>query len=267
MKATEEPVGIGERLRNAREARGWSLADVSELTRIRAVFLEAIEEEQFDRLPGRTYVRGFLRTYATALGLDPEELFDAYHIQFDAPTQPIVGAHAVEVPIRPTARQSRLRRMAPAFVAVLLLILIVFAFDFARRMQALNTPASQAITRPRPAPQEIASPPRPVAPPPAAVVPAPAPPEEPVTPPAGPAEEGPLALVLRASEETWVRVIADGERVFQGLVAPGETRSWTAQRTMTVRVGNSSGVSLEVNGELVQPPSQRRVWERTFTAP
>ncbi|MGH2425077.1 MAG: helix-turn-helix domain-containing protein, partial [bacterium] len=146
MNRTEEPVGIGERLRNAREARGWTLADVAELTRIRAVFLEAIEEERFDRLPGRMYVRGFLRTYATALGLDPEDLFDAYHMRFDAPAQPIMGTHAVEVPIRPTARQSRLRRIAPAFVVVLLLIIMVLAFDFARRMQALNTPALQAVT-------------------------------------------------------------------------------------------------------------------------
>jgi len=258
MNGSEEPIGIGERLRNSREARGWSLADVSELTRIRAVFLQAIEEEQFDRLPGRTYVRGFLRTYAAALGLDPEELFDAYHMRFDAPAQPIVGAHTVEVPIRPTARHSRLRRIVPVFVAVLLLILIVFAFDFARRMQALNSPASQAITQPRPTVPQVTLPPPPE--------PRPQLTEEPAAPAETP-ERGPLTLVVRASEETWIRVLADGGSVFQGLVAAGETRSWTAQRTMTVRIGNSAGVALEVNGEPVQPPSRRRVWERTFTAP
>lgn len=259
MNGSEEPIGIGERLRNAREARGWSLADVSELTRVRTVFLQAIEDEQFDRLPGRTYVRGFLRTYATALGLDPEELFDAYHMRFDEPAQPIVGAHTVEVPIRPAARQSRLRRIAPLFVAVLLLILIVFAFDFARRMQALNSPASETLTRPSPTVRQVPSPP-PLA------QPRPEPARESAAPAETP-ERSPLTVVVRASAETWIRVVADGGRVFQGLVAPGETRSWTAQRTMTVRIGNSSGVALEVNGELVEPPSQRRVWERTFTTP
>lgn len=259
MNASEEPVGIGERLRNAREARGWSLADVAELTRVRVVFLEAIEEERFDRLPGKTYVRGFLRTYAAALGLNPEELFDAYHIRFDAPAQPIVGTHTVEVPIRPTTKQSRLRRIGPALAAVLLLIIIVFAFDFARRMQALNTPPSLPVPPPAAATPEI-----PPSPP--AVVPLPAPAEPPPAatevPPAGV-----LTLVIRASEETWIRILADGERVFQGLVAQGETKSWTAQRTLTVRIGNASGVSLELNGEPVEPPSRRRVWEHTFTAP
>ncbi|HET6781460.1 MAG TPA: RodZ domain-containing protein [bacterium] len=255
MNGREEPIGIGERLRNAREARGWSLADASELTRIRAVFLQAIEDEQFDQLPGKTYVRGFLRTYASSLGLDPEELFDAYHMRFDAPIQPIVGAHAVEVPIRPTARHSRLRRIAPLFVAVLLLILMLFAFDFARRMQALNTPASQPTTV------------QPVAPPPPLARPGPEPAQGPPAAPVETPERAPLILVVRASQETWIRVVADGGRVYQGLVAAGETRSWNAQRTMTVRVGNSTGVALELNGESVEAPSQRRVWEQTFTAP
>lgn len=258
MNGREEPIGIGERLRNAREARGWSLADASELTRIRAVFLQAIEDEQFDHLPGKTYVRGFLRTYASSLGLDPEELFDAYHMRFDAPVQPIVGAHAVEVPIRPTARQSRLRRIAPLFVAVLLLILIVFAFDFARRMQALNSPASVPLSPPTTVQQ--------VPPPPPLARPGPEPAQGTAAPAETP-ERAPLILVVRASQETWIRVVADGGRVFQGLVPAGETRSWNAQRTMTVRVGNPTGVALEVNGESVEPPSQRRVWEQTFTAP
>src|SRR5438876_860666 len=74
----DDLLGIGERLRNAREAKGLTLAVAETLTRIRATYLSALEEEQFARLPGAVYARGYLRTYALALGLDPDDLMEAY---------------------------------------------------------------------------------------------------------------------------------------------------------------------------------------------
>src|SRR5579884_927332 len=68
------PLGIGERLRSARLARGLSLDDVEAGTRIRRRFLEALEREEFDELPGPVYVRGFLRIYGEFLGIPAEEL-------------------------------------------------------------------------------------------------------------------------------------------------------------------------------------------------
>ncbi|NPA05929.1 MAG: DUF4115 domain-containing protein [Chloroflexi bacterium] len=65
---------IGERLRAAREARGWSLLHVAHQTRIKAAYLEALEQGQWDRLPSPAQARGFLRLYASFLGLDPGEL-------------------------------------------------------------------------------------------------------------------------------------------------------------------------------------------------
>ena len=260
MTGSVEPVGIGERLRNAREARGWSLADVSELTRIRATFLQALEEEQFDRLPGRTYLKGFLRTYATALGLDPDELFEAYHLEFETPAQPIVGMHSAEVPIRPAARPSPFRRMITVGAALALVVLLFLMYIGYQQLRRFSAPVSRPDATAQPAPQPS---PRP-APPPAPV----APPEVPaqVQPPL-PSAAAPLTVILRTTEESWIRIFADGRRVFQGVIAAGEERTWTAQRELTVRIGNAPGVSVEVNGQAVQGPSSRRVWERTFTAP
>jgi cytoskeleton protein RodZ len=69
---------LGSRLREAREKRGLSLSQVEESTRIRRAFLEALEEERFDDLPGDVYARGFIRNYAHFLGLEPEGLIGAY---------------------------------------------------------------------------------------------------------------------------------------------------------------------------------------------
>lgn len=259
MTGSVEPVGIGERLRNAREARGWSLPDVSELTRIRATFLQALEEEQFDRLPGGTYLKGFLRTYANALGLDPDELFEAYHLEFEMPAQPIVGAHSVDVPIRPAARPSPFRRMITGAAALALVVLVVIGYIGYQQLRRFAAPVSRPDVTAQPAP--------PVAEPAPAQTPPPTRPRPPETPGPIASSAAPLVVVLRITEESWIRIFADGRRVFQGVVAAGAERTWTAQRELTVRVGNAQGVSVEVNGQPVQPPSRRRVWERTFTAP
>src|ERR1700727_3089984 len=63
----------GAELREARERLGWALDDVAATLRIRSSYLEALESGLLTQLPGNTYALGFLRSYATALGLDPEE--------------------------------------------------------------------------------------------------------------------------------------------------------------------------------------------------
>jgi len=66
--------GVGGDLRYARECLGWSLPDVAGTLRIRQPYLEAIEAGRLSELPGNAYAVGFVRTYATALGLDPVEI-------------------------------------------------------------------------------------------------------------------------------------------------------------------------------------------------
>ncbi len=69
---------IGEKLKNAREAKKLSLKDVAKDSNIPPKYLEALEDEEFDRFPGETYVIGFLRSYADFLKLDSEEIIQSY---------------------------------------------------------------------------------------------------------------------------------------------------------------------------------------------
>ncbi len=69
---------LGERLREARKQKGWSLAQVEGAIRIRQQYLAALEKEHFAEFVSQGQVRGFLRTYALYLGLDPEEILDYY---------------------------------------------------------------------------------------------------------------------------------------------------------------------------------------------
>jgi cytoskeleton protein RodZ len=126
---------IGETLREARMRQRLDIADVEERTKIRAKYLRALENEEFAMLPGATFVKTFLRTYAEALGLDPHLLVEEYRATYEprdeAEVQPIA------TPAR--ERRPRTRRfgtgggggpgpgtiLAGLVVAVLVLILVL----------------------------------------------------------------------------------------------------------------------------------------------
>src|SRR6266571_9151567 len=81
--------GIGPALRQARLSRGKSIEEASRETRIRPEYLQALERERFETLLGAVYVRGFLRSYSTYLGLDPDQVLAVYNRHF-GPPRPLV---------------------------------------------------------------------------------------------------------------------------------------------------------------------------------
>jgi cytoskeletal protein RodZ len=119
---------IGNSLREARLRQGYELPRVEADTKIRAKYLRALEEEHFELLPGETYVKGFLRTYAEYLGLDGQLYVDEFNSRFTREEEPV----ARETPRRP----SRSRAVESNFVVVALAgiiavtILVVVAWKF-----------------------------------------------------------------------------------------------------------------------------------------
>ena len=91
---------IGNSLREARLRQGLDFPEIEQRTKIRGKYLRALEEEQFDLLPGQTYVKGFLRSYAEYLGLDGQLYVDEFNSRY------VTGEE--EPPIRP-------RRAEPSF--------------------------------------------------------------------------------------------------------------------------------------------------------
>src|SRR6478609_7108350 len=86
---------IGETLRETRMRRRIDMTEVEAATKIRAKYLRALENEEWDLLPGPTFVRSFLRTYAQALGLDDKAIVDEYRLRYETPSeehQPIVSS-------------------------------------------------------------------------------------------------------------------------------------------------------------------------------
>jgi cytoskeletal protein RodZ len=118
---------IGNSLREARERQGLGYPEIELATKIRAKYIRALEEEDFDAVPGDAYVRGFLRTYAEYLGLDGDVYVDEYGSRF-------VAGWRDELPQRPERprvgrRERRLERRAVILVlaGIALLTALVFA--------------------------------------------------------------------------------------------------------------------------------------------
>src|SRR5436305_9988259 len=112
---------IGASLAAARRARGLGLRDAERITCMRGKYLTALEEDRFDELPGRTYARAFLRTYATALGLQA----DRFVAEFDA-QQPEPEEEEVVPEFRPR-QPLRVPPAIPALAAVAVAALLVWS--------------------------------------------------------------------------------------------------------------------------------------------
>jgi cytoskeletal protein RodZ len=117
---------IGSSLREARVRQGLEFAEIETGTKIRGKYLRALEDEQFDALPGETYIKGFLRTYAEYLGLDGQLYVDEFNSRYVAPEeiQPIRA--------RRTAQAHNHRRVqGGVLVAALIGIAVVTALVIA----------------------------------------------------------------------------------------------------------------------------------------
>jgi cytoskeletal protein RodZ len=130
---------IGHFLKNAREARRMSLAEVSRVTRIPVPTLESLEGDHFDDLPGEVFVRGFLKSYAQAVKIVPEDVLARYtssrRIAYVTPLP-------LATPLAGGANETgRGRRFGIAIAFVLLLILFTLAISIVLKPRGHDMPA------------------------------------------------------------------------------------------------------------------------------
>ena len=124
---------VGEHLRQLREAKRMSLAEVSRETRVPIASVERIEADRFDELPGEVFVRGFLRAYAKALDVPADEVLARY-------TASRRVAWVTPLPITSPVRPARTRRFGVAIAFVLLLILFTLALSIVLRPRSDDMP-------------------------------------------------------------------------------------------------------------------------------
>jgi cytoskeletal protein RodZ len=255
---------LGQMLRDARESKGISLAEAEEATRIRRKYLQALEEADYDVLPPSVYSRGFLRSYATYLGLDPKEALAAFQDGAQTHTE----LREPQIISEPLVPGSSVNWEFVAGVLMLIAVGVILVLVYRQYIAPLatqgtsppptvveeaalvpvNTPALAVgdIFTATPTIRATSTPPPPTPPPPTPTATRTRRPTPTRTPPPVHAQE--LTLSLRVTARSWIRVVADGETVFEGTVVPGDERTWKARREINLRTGNAGGVIVTLNG-------------------
>jgi cytoskeletal protein RodZ len=221
--------GAAARMRAAREAAGMSLKDIAEMTRVPLRHLSALEEGNFSALPGTTYVAGFARAYARAVGLDEGELVAQIREEIGEAGGLGHSPYEFEEAVNP----ARIPPRWLAWTAALLVLLIAGGYGI-WRMQLTTPPTDEQIAADSNdtgvVPINAAS-----------TAPAPAPATGPV--------------VMTAVDDVWIRIYqADGTRLFEGTIKRGDSYTVpdTARDPM-ILTGRPDALSVTVGGQAIPP--------------
>ena len=221
---------FGKKFSSARDAKGLSLDQIAEETRISTRFLRAIEQETFHLLPGGVFNRGFIRTYATQVGLDPDMAVAEY--------QDLTEETVVEEPSRSTELAPE-RHIVPVAIGGLIVLIVLFYIftrdsDVATEAAEPTGATSQTMARPEPAPPVNR-----------AATPQPPPSSPPAT--ATNTFEG-VSIQIQVHDATWIAIATDGREVVGGeILSAGTSRRYTAREAIELTVGNAAGLSLRIN--------------------
>jgi cytoskeleton protein RodZ len=267
---------FGDRLRREREMRGITLDEITESTKISRRHLEALEGEHFDQLPGGVFNKGFVRAYAHFLGIDEDQAVADYSAASNELPEP-ENKFPLEVHEEPDRDLNPRRSNLPLVFAIAALIGVLVGYGFWIK----SKPHSEVIENTRPsAPASAVNEPQAKAPaPPVAASPEPtktsAQPaaSSPVTKPAPPETAGVQAtearrvvasaesadpppsvkekaffVQVKAKEDSWVSIVADGKSVMQRVLTADKHKKIKAGKTLVLRTGNAGGIEVSFNG-------------------
>jgi cytoskeleton protein RodZ len=283
---------LGQSLKDEREARHISIEEIASATKIVPRYLEALENDRLEIMPGDFFIKGIIRTYARAIGLDGDEVLTRYkaagligeperkrHFFQKPATEPVTPPPAVpalsdepiaspkpdvapapELSIEPAPRPKlspAARKRIFAWVwrtAAVLLVIAGLVFLWSSRRP--RAPEAKPGTT---APDTVVA--QGVLPPPQQTNPAVSPSTGPAAEPATRPEEPPAAeevwkgvtIEISFKAETWIQVYTDGELKVDGLFPAGTSARAQADRELLIHTGNAGGFTFLLNGKAARP--------------
>lgn len=229
---------FGERLKRERELREVSLKEITTATRIGSRFLEALENEEWEKLPGGIFNRGFVRSIARYLGLDEENLLAEYDLAHGEPNVPVPQPYENKIPRPPV--------WVPLLAVVGVLVILggliaggIYGWRWFAARRAAKRSSSSALLPVQTQTESAAATSSVVA--------------VPSSDSAIPSAAVPLDLSVSTSAATRVRILADGALLLDAELPAGETRHFSAKQQFEVTAADSSAVLLELNGRAMPP--------------
>lgn len=233
-------MGFGEKLREVREAKDYSLDYIEEETKIRKLYIDALERETFDVLPPRVYATGFVRRYSKFLGLNPDEMVEEFQrlAYIDEPLydEPeIIKEKKLDLGFNLSYRN--------ILAGIIFLIIAIWAGKLVLGYitGSIDIPDKQVAVPPKV--------------------------EEPVkqTPPPVKAEKA--VVLIEARQDCWLNVVVDGETVFTRTLKAGEKQEFEGKQSVSIKAGNAGGIDITYNGKKIEPIGKYgEVKETEFTA-
>lgn len=247
--------GIGETLKRTREEKGISLDQAEEDTKIRKRYLKALEDEEYDIIPGMVYAKGFLKNYANYLGLNAEELMIEYKLLNKPNRETSEEKPDITVTITKKRAARRLnRKIYRLTVIVAALSILIFALytmisgsteDNKNKIGKSGNGPQQTeqnkqikqnnITPPNQSSNSQKQP-------------------ENTSPDQnndkGMQTSGSVSIVLSAKDQScWAKVTVDGHTVYTGNIKPGTAKTFQGRERIKFRLGNAGAVDVTVNGQ------------------
>jgi cytoskeletal protein RodZ len=249
---------LGDLLRRSREQLGLSLEEVEALTHIKSPYLQALEAENFDILPNRVAARGFLRNYAPVLKLDASHVLELYEASQGRSPASRLSLSRDSIQFKNISMMPRPRFSPDLLIGFLVITALVGIILYFVYRQYMSSPEMAATGFASPTAEA------------ALLLPTPTPP--PTHTPTPTATPSPLfytgvTVELVITDQSWVQVLVDEVKAFEGVLAAGERQHWTGERQVIVRAGNAGGVEVIVNGESQGLMGERgqvadQVWEK-----
>jgi len=276
---------VGAELKSAREARGLSVSEVAQQLKFAPRQLEALEQERFDLLPGGTFARGMVRSYARLLKVPAEPLLERIAGRFAAPdANHLAARYSQPVPFSDNARRSTFVYLGLSLGVLALGGGVAYQWyhehNAPKLAAAKRAPAKPAVasvaSAPRAQPKTVEEPPRTEAVVKVATERAPA--TEKAAPPAPTMAKAPVSiakiasgvhrLVIRCEEEAWIEVKDANDRMLVSSLNPkGAERVVQSRGPLTLVIGNAQHVRITHNDRPVDLTPHTKLAIARFTLP
>lgn len=254
---------VGKILYEARAAKGLTLLDAEKATSIRASYLDALEQDDYERMPEEVFIKGIIRNYGNYLGLNGPELVDMYKahkkgtVIENVKSQGIREVDTVKMNISlkqhrsfgsgvnayqgPTNKKSIAKQILAGALGVVVLVAGYFAVPKAMELLHSNKEAEPAVVAVVPTPVETKQ-------------------EEAIAP-----VVEKVAVEMTAHGDCWLEVKADGKDIFEGMLSAKDVKSFDANEKLVVKYGNVGVMEVKVNGVPVSMQGEQGVAIKTYT--
>jgi cytoskeleton protein RodZ len=239
---------LGQQLKQSREEKGISLQEIAESTHISIRFLQAIENDAYDVLPGGVFNRAFVRKFARKVGFDEEQAVNLYQEQWQEQGGEPERGYQLGLD-DPEFRQSSGNGVLLTFVALIVLGSLAYAAYqyFTPAVSDAGGGAMAGLNTPTPAPSGVT--PTPGASPGATASPSSSPSGSPTPSPTPDAPAGAMRVQLSAPiEDVWYKVKVDDKDAVQDTLERGQSFEFDASEKIILSIGRVQSLKIAING-------------------